>query len=230
MNEPEIEEHYDRAKSAALSSPSHSPVKLYYFPGACSLASHIVLEWLGAPYETVRMSRQSIKEPPYLALNPFGTVPLLVHGAFSLTETVAILGYLADLHPLARLLGDGTPRGRAEVTRWLAFLNSDVHKAFKPIFVPGRFLPEPSFAPALAAAARPRVRACFERLDARLHGRDWLADQRSVVDPYLFVMLRWTIGAEVDVRDLQNLARFTARMERDPGVRTAIRQEESGAR
>ncbi|MET0286041.1 MAG: glutathione S-transferase family protein, partial [Polyangiales bacterium] len=49
-------------------------MKLYYFPGACSLASHIVLEWLGAPYQTVRMSLQSVKQPAYLALNPAGTV------------------------------------------------------------------------------------------------------------------------------------------------------------
>jgi glutathione S-transferase len=205
-------------------------MKLYYFPGACSLASHIVLEWLGVPYQTVRMSLQSIKQPDYLAINQGGTVPLLLHGDFSLTETVAILGYLADLHPTAGLLGDGTPRGRAEVTRWLAFLNSDVHKAFKPLFTPERYLPDSAFAPALAAAARIQVRKYLERLDARLEGRRWLTGARSAADPYLFVMLRWTVGTDVDTRGLLNLSRFAQRLDDDARVQEAIRQEEEVAR
>jgi glutathione S-transferase len=202
-------------------------MKLYYFPGACSLASHIVLEWLHEPYETVRMSMQTIKKPAYLAINPAGTVPLLVHDDFALTETVAILGYLADLHPEAGLVGDGTPRGRAEVLRWLAFLNSDLHKSFKPIFNPSRFLRDSTRAEELQATARTHVRTYFERLDAHLAGRAWLGgDQRSVADPYLFVMWRWTDGTKVDVGDLRNLSRFAARMSDDPGVQTAIAQEE----
>ena len=94
-------------------------MKLYYMPGACSLADHIVLEWIGASYETVRMTHAGIKAPEYLAINEGGTVPLLVDGDFFLTENVAILTYLADLYPDAQLIGDGTPRGRAEVMRWL---------------------------------------------------------------------------------------------------------------
>jgi glutathione S-transferase len=108
-------------------------MKLYYFPGSCPLADHIVLEWIGAPYETVRMSTADVKTPQYLALNPEGVVPLLVDGDFTLAQNVAILSYLADRYPEARLFGDGTPRGRARVLRWLALLNSDVHPAFKPI-------------------------------------------------------------------------------------------------
>ncbi len=127
----------------------HNSMKLYYFPGACALADHIVLEWIGTPYETVRMSQASIKTPDYLAINPGGTVPLLIDGNFSLTENFAILSYLADLNPGAHLFGDGTPRGRAEVMRWLGFLNSDVHSEFKPIFTPGRFLPDPAAANAI---------------------------------------------------------------------------------
>ncbi|MET0284633.1 MAG: glutathione S-transferase N-terminal domain-containing protein, partial [Polyangiales bacterium] len=162
----------------------------------------------------------------YLALNPAGTVPLLHHGDFLLTETVAILGYLADLHPVARLLGDGSARGRADVTRWLAFLNSDVHKAFKPIFTPARFLADRALAPALATTARGHVRALFERLDAQLAERSWLIGQRSVADPYLFVLLRWTAGTKVDVHDLSNLRRFGERMHDDDAVQRAIAQEE----
>jgi glutathione S-transferase len=201
-------------------------MKLYYFPGACSLADHIVLEWIGAPYQAVKMDLAGTKSPEYLALNPNGTVPLLVDGDFVLSQNVAILHYLAERHPTARLLGDGTSRGRADVLRWLALLNSDVHPAFKPIFKPSRFHPDMSVARVISDTARGHVREYLEQLDARLQERDWLANERSIADPYLFVLLRWTIRLEIESRGLDNLARFFARMCVDPGVRAAIIAEE----
>lgn len=201
-------------------------MKLYHMPGACSLADLIVLDWIGAPHETVRMDLDSIKSPEYLALNAGGAVPLLQHGDLLLTENVAILGYLADLHPEARLLGNGTPRQRAEVMRWLGFLNSDVHKAFKPLFAPTRFLRDRAFDEELAYNARLHVRTYLERLEAQMEGRAWLVDDRSVADPYLFVVLRWAAGKHVDLRGLDNLGHFTQRMLRDPSVQKALAQEE----
>ncbi|MET0533982.1 MAG: glutathione binding-like protein [Steroidobacter sp.] len=204
-------------------------MKLYYFPGACSLATHIVLEWIGAPYQTVRLDLPATKSPEFLALNPNGAVPLLVDGDFVLSQNAAILYYLSERHPHARLFGDGSLHGRAEVLRWLAFLNSDVHAAFKPIFKPGRFHPDASQAPAIVDTARTHVREYLERLDARLQGRDWLVDDRSVADPYLFVLLRWTMKLKIDSRGLDNVARFFARMSADASVIAAIAEEEGSA-
>jgi glutathione S-transferase len=201
-------------------------MKLYYFPGACSLADHIVLEWTGAPYQTVRMSLESVKSPEYLALNPNGTVPLFMDGDLVLNQNAAILCYLAEQHPELHLLGDGTLRGRAEVMNWLSFLNSDVHFGFKPIFTPSRFLPDPAHASAIADTARAHVRTLFGRIDKRLAGRDWLTERRSVADPYLFVMLRWAVRLHVGVDGLENLSRFAERMYADAGVRKAIQSEE----
>ena len=201
-------------------------MKLYYFPGACSLATHIVLEWLGAAYQTVKLDLASTKSSEYLALNPDGTVPLLIDGDFVLSQNAAILYYLAERHPNAQLLGDGSSRGRAEVLRWLSFLNSDVHPAFKPIFKPSRFHPDHAVARVIADTARTHVREYLERIDARLQGRDWLADQRSIADPYLFVMLRWAMKLKIDLSGLENLAQFFARMSADAGVRAAIVEEE----
>jgi glutathione S-transferase len=201
-------------------------MKLYYFPGACSLADHIVLEWTGIKHEAMRMSRETIKSEEYLALNPNGTVPLLVDGDFTLTENAAILGYIAEQRPGAALLGDGTPRGRAEVTRWLAYLNSDVHMAFKPIFFPSRFLPDETMAEALAEQARLQITIHLQRLDAQLEGKDWLTGKRSVADPYLFVVLRWSIGKGIPLQGFKNLPRFLERMYADPDVRAAIANEE----
>jgi glutathione S-transferase len=201
-------------------------MKLYYYPGACSLADHIVLEWIGAPYETMRMTPASVKSPEYLALNPNGTVPLLTDGAFALTQNAAILTFLADLHPEAHLLGDGTLRGRAEVMKWLGFLNSDLHPAFRPIVAPRRYLSDPAHASAIADTARVHVRAHLGRLDRQLQGREWLAEQRSVADPYLFVMLRWVRRLNVGSDGLASLSRFTERMYADDAVRKAILAEE----
>lgn len=201
-------------------------MKLYHMPGACSLADLIVLDWVGASHEIVPMTLDSIKSPDYLALNPGGNVPLLVHGDFALTENVAILGYLADLYPQAQLAGDGSPRGRAEVMRWLAFLNSDVHKAFKPLFSPERFLERRDLDEDLADNARRHIRHYLDRIDAALAGRDWLTGQRSIADPYLYVVLRWAQGKGVDLTGLDALAAFHARLSLDPAVRAALRAEE----
>src|SRR5690606_1043948 len=92
-------------------------MKLYYFPGACSLATHVVLQWIGKPYETVRLDPASTKSPEFLALNPHGAVPLLVDDGFVLSQNIAILFYLAERFPEADLLGDDSPQGRAEILR-----------------------------------------------------------------------------------------------------------------
>lgn len=201
-------------------------MKLYYFVGACSLADHIVLEWTGAPYETVKMTLASVKSPEYLALNPNGTVPLLTDGDYVLSQNVAILPYLADLHPEAQLLGDGSLRGRADVMRWLGFLDSDLHPAFKPIYTPARFLPDSALAGALAQTARGNVRTLLGRVDKSLDGREWLTGRRSVADPYLFVMLRWVVRLNIGLDGFANLSGFAERMYADPGVRAAIAAEE----
>ncbi|PZN32182.1 MAG: glutathione S-transferase [Proteobacteria bacterium] len=201
-------------------------MKLYYFPGACSLATHVVLQWIGKPYETVRLDPASTKSPEFLALNPHGAVPLLVDDGFVLSQNIAILFYLAERFPEADLLGDDSPQGRAEILRWLGLLNSDVHPAFKPLFKPSLYLPDAAFASAIGDAARSNVRNYLEHLDARLQDRDWLVDKRSIADPYLFVMLRWTRKLNIDTSGLANLARFFSRMQADPDVQAVILAEE----
>ena len=144
-----------------------------------------------------------------------------------LTQNAAILNYLADKFPEANLGGDGSAKGRAEVNRWLAFINSDVHPAFKPLFGSTAFLEDPAFIEKAKDNARQNLRAMFERLDAQLAGHDWLAGTRSIVDPYLFVMLRWAKGQNVDLSGLENLERFMKRMNDDAGVRKALAEQEA---
>lgn len=203
-------------------------MKLYYSTGACSLSDHIVLEWTGAPYEAVRVSRQERQTPEFRKLNPAGAVPVFEQDGWVLTQNAAILNYLADRFPEAKLGGDGTPEGRAEVNRWLAFVNADVHPAFKPLFGATAYLEDAQLIDKSKENARVVIRGLLERADAQLAGREWIAGGRSIADPYLFVVLRWARGQDVDLAGLDNLARFVARMEADPAVQKVLREESAG--
>jgi len=200
-------------------------MKLYYTPGACSLSDHIVLEWIGQPYEAVRVSREERKSPAYLAINPAGAVPAFEQDGWVLTQNAAILNYLADRYPDSGLGGDGTPRGRAEVNRWLAFANADVHPAFHPLFGATGYLEDPALIELSKDAARKKLRGLFERADAQLAGNEWIAGDRSIADPYLFVTIRWALANGVDLSGLENLRRFFDGMLADPGVQRALEQE-----
>jgi len=202
-------------------------MKLYYTPGACSLADHIALEWSGLPYEAVRVPREKRHSPEYLAINPAGAVPALEDDGWILTQNAAILQYIADRAPREALTGDGTPRSRAEVNRWLGVLNSDVHPAFKPMFGGLNYLDDAGAIERAKTDARTKLRALFERIDRQLVGREWIAGSRSIADPYLFVVTRWAKGNHVDLRGLDNLERYFKRMNGDAGVRKALAAEQS---
>lgn len=199
-------------------------MKLYSKPGACSTADHIALEWTGAAYEVEVMTSESLKSPAYLQVNPSGAVPALVDGDFTLTQNAAIMGYIADTHPQAGLAGDGSPRQRAEATRWLAFVNADLHPAFLPLFAPAVF-GSPDGSETLRQATLGRIRRLLERANTQLQGRDWLAGFRSFADPYFYMTLRWANGMGVDLSGLDNLKAFQARMEADPAVLKVLQAE-----
>ena len=199
-------------------------MKLYTSPGACSLADHIALHWADAPFEVQVVSRAEKKQPEFLAMNPAGAVPVLTEGDWVMTQNAAILNYIADLHPEAKLTGDGTPKGHAEVNRWLAFLNADVHPAFHPMFGSAGYLGEDAEVKA-KENARKKLRGYFERIDAQLEGKEWLTGQRSIADPYLFVVTQWARKMDVDLTGLDRLAAFDQRMAADPGVHAAMKAE-----
>jgi glutathione S-transferase len=200
-------------------------MKLYSTPGACSTADHIVLQWTGGDFDVECVTREQRQSPAYLAINPTGAVPALRDGDFTLTQNAAILGYIADTWPEAQLQGDGSARQRAEANRWLAFVNSDLHPAFKPIFGPARYLGDETQHDAIKDQARSNVRALFERVDQQLAGKQWLAGFRSYADPYLFITVLWAGKVGIDLAGLDNLIAFRERMQADPGVRAALEAE-----
>lgn len=200
-------------------------MKLYSKPGACSTAVHIALQWAGGPFEVEILDGPAMKSPEFLAINPAGAVPALVDGDFVLTQNAAIMGYIADSRPAAALAGDGSARQRAEATRWLSFVNSDLHPAFKPIFAPARYIGSEAQHDAVRTAARTLVRQLMEAADRRLAGNEWLAGFRSFADPYFYLTVRWAAVTGVDMSGLDHVAAFKERMDADPGVRAALAAE-----
>src|SRR4051812_16326215 len=157
-------------------------LKLFHSPGACSLAAHVLLEEIGAPYEAVRVDLRTGQQrtPEYLRTNWKGKVPALaLDDGQILTENGAILPYLADLHPEKNLLPPSTdPLGRARAQEWLAWCASSVQASFGPMFRPSRYHEDEARVKELARGV---VQEQFDQLNACLKDRAFaLGDRFSV--------------------------------------------------
>lgn len=203
-------------------------MKLYSKPGACSLADHIALYWSGLPFEVEVVDMAQMKSPAFLAFNPAGAVPVLRVDDWVLTQNSAILHYIAQSAPDKALDGGTGLSARAEVNRWLAFLNADLHPTFKPLFGATRYLEDEAVIARTKDDALGKLRGLYQRADAQLAaGNNWLAGtaQPSIADAYLYVTLRWARGVGVDLSGCQALDAFAARMSADAGVQAALAAE-----
>lgn len=202
-------------------------MKLFYMPGACSLAPHIVLEWMGKPFELGRIERGKTREPEFLAVNPVGKVPALVeeHGQV-LTEAEAILLYLAEAFPEHHLGASSTAEARYEMHKWMSYFTGDVHPAFYPYFLPQRYIADEQQYPAVREAAYKQIGACFQVLDRHMENRTYMVEERrTVLDPYLFVFCRWGRSLPKPFTDYPNLQRFIMQMADDAGVQRAMQAQ-----
>lgn len=197
-------------------------MKLYYAPGACSLASHIVLEWIGKPYDLQKVNIHSPKSPELLQVNPQGAVPVLEENGWVLTQNLAILNYLMDTCSDATLCGDNSARHRADINHWLAFLNSDLHTAFKPLFGGTMYLGDTTVIDKTKNNASQAIVRMLTQVNQQLEKNDYLTGTRSMADAYLYVILRWVKSLHIDISALSALQRFTDRMQTDSGVQKAL--------
>lgn len=200
-------------------------MKLFYMPGACPLAPQIVLEWIGIPYEAVKVEKESLHKGDYLKINPLGKVPALYTDEGQLlVEASAILNFLAEKYPDADLGHGSSPEERYELHRWLSHFSANVHPTFWPFFAPARYIDDPELHDRVRQSALGQVGSAFAFLERHMEGRDHvLGDKRTVLDPYLFVFLRW--GKSVLPEGLgpfPNLNRFLLRLAEDPGVQRAM--------
>ena len=196
-------------------------MKLYYSPGACSQAAHILLHETQLPHESEAVdirAHRTASGGDYLAINPKGAVPALVIGDEVLTENGAILQYIGDKAGNETLL-PGAGMERYRVIEWLAYLGSDVHKSFGPLF-------NPAISDENRQAATDMVGKKLDFLEASLEGRDYLTGpSMTVADPYLFAMLGWTGHLGIDLSRWPRLTAFRKRMEERPSVQTVMRAE-----
>jgi glutathione S-transferase len=164
-------------------------LRLHHAPMACSLASRFALALSGLPHEiaVVRTTRGEQKTPAYLRINRRGKVPALETDQGVLTESTAILPYIADLAPDAGLMPAAGTFQRAQAQSWLSFLSSTLHAALSAAMFP----PPGCDNEAASLAALERVAAALADIDARLEGRDHLLDAFSVCDLYLLTFLLW---------------------------------------
>lgn len=182
--------------------------QLFYAPGACSMAAHIILEEVGAEFElfAVSVANRDTQREPYLSINPKGRVPALrIPGeAKVLTELPAILSYLASRYP-ERALGEaGDPLLEARITEWLAWLSGWVHSVgYGLIWRPERFDPDPRHATALAVQGTKVVEAAHAEIErAFADNRHWSVGERfSIVDPFLLVLYRWGTSIGFPMRE-----------------------------
>jgi glutathione S-transferase len=203
---------------------------LYYSPGACSLAPHIVLEEIGEPFEARRVAIAEGKHlaPEYLRLNPRGRVPTLVIDGQPVTEAAAILLHLAHRHAALNLLSAGA-LARARCFEWLLFLASSVHIAYAQLWRPRRFLPSEADAAALISSGRADIVRYNGEIEARI-GSGWLLDEGfSIADAYLFPFYRWGVRIGLDMEaSAPRWTRWKDRMLDRPAVRRALATEGIG--
>ncbi|MEO6113457.1 MAG: glutathione transferase GstA [Sphingomicrobium sp.] len=197
-------------------------MKLYYSPGACSQAAHIILHEAGLEHSSEAVdlrAKRTASGDDYWAVNPKGSVPAIVLDSGEvLTENGAVLQFLGDHAPASGLLPtEGIERYR--VIEWLSYLGSEVHKSFSPLF-------NPASSEEAKQAARDIVGKRFDYLESRLIGQDYLTgDRMSVADPYLFAMLGWTGQHQIDLGRWPGLAALRQRMEQRETVRTVLKAE-----
>ncbi|KAJ8136552.1 hypothetical protein OY671_010235, partial [Metschnikowia pulcherrima] len=169
-----------------------------------------------------------LKGPEFSKVNPSGAVPASVDDGFASTQNVAISEYSAEQAPQAKSSGDGSARSRADVRRWLGFINSDIHKTFSMIFGAGRFLNEEGPQQESAASASKIRTRSFAMSDAQLINQPYSGGEApSIADAYLYVVSRWAHAKQVDSAGQDHSAAFFKRMEDNAGVKAALKAEGS---
>jgi glutathione S-transferase len=205
-------------------------LKLYYSPGACSLASHIVLEEAGASYTTQRVDLKGGEQrsPEYLKINFKGRVPALATDRGILTESPVIMGYVAQAFPDAKLANLDDNFSFGEMQAFNLYLTATVHVAFAHVFRPTRYGEGDSTAAAMRAKASASLDEAFALIDKKLSdGRPCVhGDQYTISDPYLLVFSRWLDRAELGPVDKFPLvAAHRKRIEARPAVQRVLAAE-----
>lgn len=197
-------------------------MKLFYSPGACSLSTHIILREAGYPFDLVKVdlaSKKTADGADFREVNPKGYVPALaLDDGRVLTENIAIDEYLADHRREAGLAPPANTFERYKLVEWLAFISTELHKQFGPLF-------KPDYSADTKAKQKELLAKRFEYVAAELQNRQYLTGEFSVADAYLFVMLQWAEKMQIDLKRWPVLDAYTTRMKARPQVQAALEAE-----
>ena len=201
-------------------------MKLYYSPGACSLASHIALEETGLKYEAIAAPTKTKVLPDgsdYRKVNPLGYVPYLVmDDGTGLAEGPAILQYIADQAPATKLAPPNGTVPRYQLQSWLNFVGTEVHKNFGPLF--NSAMPEEA-----KQIFTTNLLGRLKWVDGELANKPFLmGSDFTVADAYLFVVTNWAQPLNVDLSPFKNLLAFRERVAARPAVQAAMKAEGLG--
>jgi glutathione S-transferase len=202
--------------------------KLFYSPGSCALASHIALEEAGAEYNAARVnfSNNEQRSSEYLTINPKGRVPALVTDDGILTETPAILAYIAQSFPQAKLAPLNDPFAFARAQAFNSYLCSTVHVAHAHRMRGTRWADDPTAIEAMKRKAPESVGAAFALIEHGMLEGPWVMGERyTICDPYLFTLAEWLDADGVDLAKLPRVLDHRTRMYGRPAVKRAIAME-----
>jgi glutathione S-transferase len=204
--------------------------KLYYAPGTCALASHITLEEAGAAYTTEKLNFKTNQQnsPEYLKINPKGRVPAMVTDRGVLTETPAMLAFIAQSFPQARLapLDDGFEFARVQAFN--SYLCSTVHVAHAHKMRGYRWATDETSFADMKRMVPKTMGACFALIERDMLRGPWvMGETYTICDPYLYTLGLWLEGDGVDVSTLPKAMAHRKRMEQRPAVRKVLEEEKS---
>jgi len=204
--------------------------KLYFAPGTCALASHIALAEAGAPYTTVKLDFKANQQnsPEYLAINPKGRVPSLVTDRGVLTETPAMLAYIAQSFPLAKLAPLDDPFEFAKVQAFNSYLCSSVHVAHAHKGRGYRWATDEASFADMKRTVPKSVGASFALIERDMLKGPWvMGEQYTICDPYLFTLAGWLEGDSVDLSTLPKVMAHRQRMSERPAVKKVLAEEQA---
>lgn len=204
---------------------------LYYAPHTCALATHIALEDAGEPYKLkhIDFGKTEQQSTAYTAINPKARVPAMVTPRGTLTETPAMLAFVAQSFPKAGLAPLDDPFAFAEVQSFNSYLCSTVHVAHAHRMRGHRWTDDPAAILAMQRHVPKSVSACFELIEHRMLKGPWvMGETYTIADPYLFTLAQWVENDGVDVARIPHVVAHRARMRERSSVKRAIEQELAG--
>lgn len=206
-------------------------LKLYYAPGTCALASHLALEYAGAPYEAVRLDfkAQQQRSPEYLKINPKGRVPALVTDRGVLTETPALLLYIAQSFPQARLAPLDDAFALAKMNEFNSYLCSTVHVNHAHGARGSRWSDDASAIETMKQKVPQTMGDAFTLIEEQFFKGPWvLGEAFSTSDLYLYTLTRWLKIDGVELARFPRVADLVARLEQQPQVQKVLAAQQAG--